>query len=109
MKVQKVVQNPVAKQMYDLKLKSSIAIAKGAYKEARCAEKDFARLAVDNLEIAFNVNEPDLGDHAWYSVYGLNNIKYKFYKLFCKKTPEEKKLKEIFSDCYDSFFRDVYQ
>lgn len=108
MKIQPVSQSTIKTQMENLKLKSSIAIAKGKFREARCAEKDFARLAVDNLNIAFNVNEPDLGDHAWYSVYGLNNIKYKFYKLFCKKTPEEKNLKEIFSDCYDSFFRDVH-
>ena len=82
MKTQKIIQTPIAKQMYDLRLKSFISIANGRYKDARIAQKDFAKLAVENFSEALQVPQPNIGSFPWYSSYGLNSIKFDIYKIF---------------------------
>ncbi len=108
MKTQRL-QTPIAKQMYNLKLKSSLAIAGGRYKEARVAQKDFAKLAIQDFSAALNTPEPFIGSHPWYSNYTLNSVKFGIYNLFTKKTPEEKQYKNLVTEYYDSIIRDVYQ
>ena len=109
MKTQKILQNPVAKKMYDLKLKTSLAVLNGRCREARAAQKEFATIAVDNFSEAINLPQPIKGSFPWYSNFGLNMLKFMIFKLFTKKTPEEKKLQAMVDDYRTSLMFDIDQ
>lgn len=109
MKTQKILQNPIAKRMYDLKLKTSLDILHGRCKEARKAQKEFASIAVDHFETAVKVPQPVTGSFPLYSKFGLNAIKFMIFKAFCKKTPQEKQLKNMYDDYRDSLYFDIHQ
>ena len=109
MKTQTILQTPVAKQMYKLKLKTSLAVLTGKCREANRAKKEFAKLAVDNFETAIKLPQPLTGTFPWYSDFGLNTIKYMVFNLFTKKSPEEKQLKNMVQDYRDSLMLDLEQ
>lgn len=109
MKINPILQNPVAKKMYDLKLQKSIAILNGRCKEARMTSKEFAKLAVDDFYTAIKVPQPVTGSFPWYSSFGLNAIKYMIYNLFCKKTPQEKQFNKLVDDYRSSLSFDLNQ
>ena len=109
MKTQNILQNPYAKKMYDLKLKTSLSVLSGKCKEARVAQKEFAKIAVDHFETAVKVPQPVTGTFPWYSNFGLNTIKFMIYKTFCKKTTEEKQLKQMLNDYRTSLYFELDQ
>lgn len=109
MKTQSILQNPVAKKMYDLKLKTSVSVLTGKCREANKAKKEFAKLAVDNFDTAIKLPQPVTGTFPWYSNFGLNTIKYMLFNLFVKKSPEEKKLKEMIDDYRSSLYDEICQ
>ena len=109
MKTQAILKNPIAKRMYDLKLKTSLAVLNGRCKEARVNQKEFAKLAIDNFSTAIDLPAPVTGSFPWYSDFGLNTIKFMIYKAFCKKTPEEKKLKAMVDDYRTGLIFDLHQ
>ena len=108
MNVKKIMQSPIARKLYELKFQSSTAILTGQYKEARIAQKEFAKLAVKNFDIALQVPSPIKAKFSLFSKQGLKCLKFKIYKAFCKSSPEEKKLKSMVNDYRDSLF-DMYQ
>ena len=98
MKTQKIMQSPVAKKMYDLKRTTAFAMLNGRCREARTAQKEFAKLAVDNFNTAINLPKPLEGNIPLFSKWGLNILKCHIFKLFTQKTPEEKQLKQMMDD-----------
>ena len=108
MKTQKILQSPIAKKMYDLKLRSSTAVLTGKFKDARNAQKEFAKLAVDNFSTALELPAPIEGKISLFSKAGLRCLKFMIYRVFCKSSPEEKKLKSMVNDYRDSLF-DMHQ
>ena len=95
MNIHKVDQKPVAKQLYELKCLHSTQILMGEARRARETYRDFAKLAVENFETAVNVPSPVQGKINLFSFYGLNCIKYMIYRLFTRKSPEEKQFKQM--------------
>ena len=72
-------------------------ITSGNFKEAREANKQLAKLAVNNFETYkqatnFKITNipPEIGKHLF-----INSLKYKLYYAFSKKTPEEKQLQKM--------------
>ena len=95
MGIEKIGQTPIAKQLYDLKLEHSTQILMGKAKQARNTYRNFAKLAVQNFETAVEVPPPIQGKINLFSYYGLNCIKYMIYKIFTKKSPEEKQFQQM--------------
>ena len=109
MKTQKVFKSPAAKQMYDLRIKSTIAIVNGRCRAARNAQKEYAKIAVKNFGASFDVPKIPQITYPLFSRAGLNTLKFFIFKAFSKKSPEEKQLREMKIDYYDSLTKDVYQ
>lgn len=109
MKTQQIMQSPVAKKMYNLKLKTAVSVLNGRCRDARVAQKEFAKLAVDNFATAINLPSPVEGSFDLFSDYGLNIIKFKLFKLFTRKTPEEKKLEQMVDDYKAEILFDINQ
>ena len=98
MRTQKILQNPVAKKMYEYKFNHASNVLLGNVKEARKNYQEFAKLAVNDFETALQVPSPIKGTFPLFSKLGFNTLKYLFYNLFAKKTPEEKRLKKMFEE-----------
>ena len=98
MKVQKVIQTPIGKKLYDCKFKHVSNLLYGNTKEAKKNYQEFAKLAVDNFETAVQVPSPLKGSVPLFSKLGLNIIKYLIYDLFTKNSPEEKQLKKMYEE-----------
>lgn len=109
MKTQRIIESPVAKRLYDLKRTSTFAILNGKCRKARTAQKEFAKLAINNFSTAVNLPKPFDGSFSLFSDYGLNTLKFMIFKLFTKKTPEEKKLKEMMDEYRTEVLFDVRQ
>ena len=108
MSIQKIMQSPIARKLYELKFQSSTAILTGNYKEARTAQKEFAKLAVKNFDIALQVPAPIKAKFSLFSKQGLKCLKFMIYKAFCKSSPEEKELKSLVNDYRDNLL-DMHQ
>ena len=67
----------------------------GNAKRAKESYREFAKLAVDNFEIATQLPAPIKGNVPLFSKTGLKILKYVLYGIFTKRTPEEKKLKRM--------------
>ena len=98
MKTQRVMHLPVAKKMYEYKLKHATGVLTGKVKEARRNYQEYANLAVKNFDIAVQVPAPVKGTFPLFSKFGFNVVKYLFYNMFTKKTPEERQLKKMFEE-----------
>ena len=109
MKTQQILQSPIAQKMYKLKFESSTSILTGNFKNARIAQKEFAKLAVDNFDIALKTPAPVKANFSLFSTQGLKCLQFLLYKTFCKKTPEEKQLKRMLQDYRNSMILDIHQ
>ena len=54
MKTQKIMQSPIAKKLYNLKLEYTSNVLYGKAKLAKQSYKEFAKLAVNNFDIFVN-------------------------------------------------------
>ncbi len=95
MKVGRVVINPVAEKMKQLKWDYARNMLLGNAKKAKESYREYAKLAVENFEIATQIPSPIKGSTPLFSKTGLKILKYIFYDIFTKRTPEEKKLKKM--------------
>lgn len=83
-----------AQKMFELKNQSTKSIMEGKFKQARKLNKEFAKLAIEDFETfttlpTINISNVPIKDFlsiVWTSV------KYRIYKAFTKKSPEEKLL-----------------
>ncbi len=67
----------------------------GDFKGFRKAQKEYAKVAVDNFELTKSVPSPQINNVPLFSKIGLNILKCIFLNKFTKKTPEEKLLKQM--------------
>ena len=95
MKVGRVAVNPVAEKMKQLKWDLAYNVLLGNAKKAKEYHREFAKLAVDNFEIAIQIPAPIKGRAPFFSKTGLKMLKYILYDVFTKRTPEEKQLKRM--------------
>ena len=95
MKVGRAAVNPVADKMKQLKWDHAHNMLLGNAKKAKESYREFAKLAVDNFEIATQLPAPIKGNVPLFSKTGLKILKYVLYDIFTKRTPEEKKLKRM--------------
>ena len=72
------------KKLARLKGDSSYSMLLGDFKGFKTAHREYAKLAVDNFELAASIEPPVKGKISLFSKLGLN--------VFSKKTPEEKQL-----------------
>ena len=83
-----------AAQMFELKKQSFISVVDGRFKDARKAEKEYAKLAVEDFDTCTKlpkVNIKNVPAGAGVKILW-QGIKYRIYNAFCIKTPEEKEL-----------------
>lgn len=80
------------KKLARLKGDSSYSMLLGDFKGFKTAHREYAKLAVDNFELAASIEPPVKGKISLFSKLGLNVLKCMFLNLFSKKTPEEKQL-----------------
>ena len=95
MKVSSVAVNPIAEKMRRLKWDHASNMLLGNAKKAKEIYREYAKLAVDNFEIATQIPSPINGKTSLFSKTGLRLLKYIIYDKFTKSTPAEKKLKEM--------------
>ncbi|MBQ7125698.1 hypothetical protein IJO12_01275 [bacterium] len=95
MKISSVSKAPIKKQLYDTRINLFSAIMDGKYNEARQCQKEFAKIAVDNFDIAIQTPQPVKGSFPLFSKMGWKAVKFMIFKFFSKKTPEEKQLKKM--------------
>ena len=98
MNVSKINQSPIAKEMYQLKLRQYSNILTGNAREAKKYSQSFAKMAIDNFETAVQIPSPVKGSIPLFSRMGFNIIKYMIYSLFTKDSKEEKQLKILWED-----------
>ena len=87
-----------ATKLFELKRQSISSVMLGKYRDARVAQKEFAKLAVEDfdafkamptinvLNIPFRFAIPIL----------FKNLGFKIFNLFSRKTPEEKQLRTMY-------------
>ena len=95
MRVSSVAINPVAEKMKQLKWDHARNMLLGNAKKAKESYREYAKLAIDNFEIATQIPSPIKGSTPLFSKTGLKILKYILYDMFTKRTPEEKKFKEM--------------
>ena len=91
MRVSSVAINPVAEKMKQLKWDHAQNMLLGNAKKAKESYREYAKLAIDNFEIATQIPSPIKGSTPLFSKTGLKILKYIIYDIFTKRTPEEKK------------------
>ena len=95
MNVQKIMQMPNAKKMYNLKLEYTSNILYGHIKSAKKVHKEFAKFAVNDFETFKQIPSPVKGKFSIFSKMGFNILRYLVYDLFSKDSIEEKQLKKM--------------
>ena len=89
-----------AAKMFELKKQSSMSILEGKYKDARAAQKELAKLGVEDFDTFVKV--PGIKFANLPLIEGFPIIKkfigFNLFKMFSKKTPEEKQLAKMFKE-----------
>lgn len=88
----------IIRQLKNLKSDYAFSLLMGDYKGFKNAYKQYAKLAVDNFEIASHLESPVKGKIPLFSKPGLKIIKCMLFNAFRIKTPEEKLLKKMGRD-----------
>lgn len=89
------MSNPLAQKIYKLKFDNWLSILTGEYREAIKAQKELAKIGVDNFELMTKVESPVRGTVTLFSKYGFRLIVATIIDKFRIKTPEEKKFREM--------------
>ena len=76
MKTQKIMQNPIARKLYDYKFNQASSMLMGNVKEAKQNCREYAKLAVQNFEISTQVPSPIRGRIPLFSKSGINILKF---------------------------------
>ncbi len=83
-----------ASKMFELKKQSMISIVEGRFKDARTAQKECAKIAVEDFDAFTKL--PKVNIHNMPLSAGLSilwqSLKFRVYNAFCRKTTEEKEL-----------------
>ena len=85
-----------AAKMFELRQKAGIAILEGKCREARTAQKEFAKLAVadfDTFTKLPHMNIHGVSPRLFFPML-LKSLKFKLFSLFSKLSPEEKLLRK---------------
>ena len=83
-----------AARMFELRKLVSLSIMEGKFRNARVAQREFAKTAVDNVDILKtlpNISITNIPLKEWL-IMGFRSLEYRVYKFFTSKTPEEKLL-----------------
>lgn len=83
-----------AAKMFELRKHASLSIISGKFKQARTAQKELAKAAVEDFETFKtlpNVRITNVPPKVWFPLL-VKSLKFKIYNAFTKKTPEEKLL-----------------
>ena len=87
-----------AAQLFEMRKNVGISVMNGNFRQARAAQKEFAKMAVDNVDIVKtlpNVKITNVPFIEW-CVLALRTLEYKIYKAFTRKTPAEKQFAKLF-------------
>ncbi len=83
-----------ATKLFELKMQSALSIMDGKYRAARASQKAFAKLAVDDFD-SFkalpNIKITGIPLKEGIKIF-FKNLGFKIFKLFTRRTPEEKQL-----------------
>ena len=85
----------IAQKLSQLKMDTVYAAVMGDYKAFKTAQKQYAKIAVDNFELASSLKSPQVKSVPLFSKVGLNMLKCFLLNKLRIKTPEEKRLKQL--------------
>ncbi|MCR4880814.1 MAG: hypothetical protein K6A44_02535 [bacterium] len=86
-----------AARMFELRKLVSISVMEGNFRNARVAQREFAKAAVedfDTLKTLPYITFTNVPLREWL-VMGFRSLEYKFYKFFTGKSKEEKLLSKM--------------
>ena len=86
-----------AARMFELRKLVSLSVLEGNFRNARIAQKEFAKAAVndfDTFRTLPNISITNVPLKEWL-LLGFRSLEYKFYKFFTGKTKEEKLLAKM--------------
>ena len=89
-----------AKQLFELRQKTMLSIMDGKFREARNAQKEFAKIAVQDFETVKTlprINFTNVPLKLWLSL-AFKSLRFKIFRAFTKDTPEEKLLANEFKN-----------
>ena len=96
MNVEKVdMSDPIAQKIYKLKFENSLLIFSGQYRDAIKAQKELAKIGIDNFELVTKVESPIKGTIPVFSKYGFRIVLARLIDKFRIKTPTEKKFRKM--------------
>ncbi len=86
-----------AAKMFELRKMVSLSIMEGNFQNARIAQKEFAKTALedfDTFKTLPNIKITNVPLREWL-VLGFRSLEYKVYRFFTRKTPEEKAFAKV--------------
>ena len=89
-----------AAKMFELKKHSAISVLEGKCRDARAAQKELAKIAVDDFDTFTklpNVQFTGFPLKLFFPVL-FKTMKFKIFRLFTKKIPEEKQLAKMYKE-----------
>ena len=89
------LNNALARRISQLKMNSALSVMSGDFKQARAAQKELAKIAVDYFELTMNVPSPVRGSFSLFSKEGFNALRFIISEKFREKTPEEKRMMQM--------------
>ena len=81
-----------AARMFELRKLVSLSILEGNFRNARVAQRELAKTAVDNVDILKTlptISITNIPLIEWLRI-GFRSLEYRIYKFFTRTTPEEK-------------------
>jgi len=96
MNIEKVdMSNPIAQKIHELKLENGLSIFAGKYSDAIKAQRELAKIGIDNFELVAKVKAPIKISVPLLSIYGFRIMLALIIDKLRIKTPEEKKFREM--------------
>ena len=89
------LNNPIVRKISDLKFQNGTSVLMGNYKDAIKAQKELAKIGVDNFELVTKVPSRISGQIPLFSKYGLRVIAFSIFNKLRLKTIEEMKFGEL--------------
>lgn len=87
-----------AVQLFELRKKVGVSVMEGQFRKARTAQEEFAKMAVDNVDIVKTLPKITITNIPFveWIVLACRSLEYRIYRAFTRKTPEEKQIAKIF-------------
>jgi hypothetical protein len=89
------LNNPLAERVRQLKLENGISIFMGNYRNAIKAQRELAKIGVDNFELMTKIESPVKGTVPLLSKLGFRLLLAMLIDKIRYKTPEEKKYRKM--------------